>query len=111
MTSYSITITKIVVSLIFIYQGYMKLFNIGGFAEYLSMLSIPLATFFAVVVALIEFFGGFAILFGVGQRFFASMLALIMIVATLATFATAGYMETLWHLLLFSALLIMMQHK
>ena len=51
--------------IVFIVHGYMKLF--GGIEEttgFFSSLSIPLPGFFAVVVAIVEFFGGLAILLG-----------------------------------------------
>ncbi len=56
---------RIGLGMVFIVHGYMKLFGgIEGTTGFFSSLSIPLPGFFAVVVAVVEFFGGLAILLG-----------------------------------------------
>ena len=56
---------RIGLGLVFIVHGYMKLFGgIEGTTGFFSSLSIPLPGLFAVVVAIVEFFGGLAILLG-----------------------------------------------
>lgn len=78
-------ILRLILGIIFIAHGYLKLFvsGIPGFAKFLSSLGVPLPEFFAVVVLLVEFVGGFALIFGIFSKMAAFLLAIDMIVATL----------------------------
>jgi putative oxidoreductase len=78
-------ILRLVLGVIFIAHGYPKLFVFGvsGFAKFLSGLGVPIPEFFAVVVILVEFVGGIALILGIFTRWVALLLAIDMLIATL----------------------------
>lgn len=76
---------RIPVGLTFIYHGSQKVFGgIPGFADYLAQLQIPAPSFFAYVVALVEFLGGLCVLLG----FLTPVLSAFLIVDLLVAIAT-----------------------
>lgn len=86
------------VGVIFLVHGVGKLFNLGptalgisGTANFFASLGIPAAMFFAVVVALVETFGGVALLLGVFTRYAALLLALDMLTALLVFHLPKGF--------------------
>lgn len=80
-------VLRIVAAIIFVYHGYGKLFGampgMEGFTGFLGSLGVPAAGVFAWVVALLEFFGGIALLLGVLVPYVAGLLAVEMLVAFL----------------------------
>lgn len=74
---------RLTVAVVFIMMGWGKLQGIEGVEGMLSGLGFPAPLLFAYVLALVEFLGGIAILLGVYTRFFAKLLAFIMLVAFL----------------------------
>ena len=76
---------RIAVGLIFIIAGWGKLTGIEGTAQFFGSIGIPLATFSAWLVAIVEFFGGIMVLLGFFTRIPALLLAIIMVVAILTT--------------------------
>ena len=76
---------RIVIGLIFIAAGYKKLMDISGTAGFFDNIGIPVPLFFAWLVAFVELVGGIAVLFGIGTRYFALLLSIIMVVAILTT--------------------------
>ena len=82
LKDYAVLSLRIVLGIIFIYHGYPKLFgNLAGTAQFFASIGIPLASFFAVVVALVEFFGGIALIMGLLTRWASLFLLIDMIVA------------------------------
>ncbi|MEK6809465.1 MAG: DoxX family protein [Nanoarchaeota archaeon] len=86
------------VGVIFLVHGVGKLLNIGptalgisGTANFFVSLGIPAAIFFAVVVALVETFGGVALLLGIFTRYAALLLALDMLTALLVFHLPKGF--------------------
>ena len=65
--------------------------GIEGTTTFFGNIGIPLAGFFAVVVALVEFFGGIALLLGLGTRTVSGLLAITMLVALIAAHIPQGY--------------------
>lgn len=75
---------RVVLGLIFIVHGYPKLFkDLKGTAQFLESISFKPGAFWALVLGVAEFFGGLAILFGLGTRIVAGVLIISMVVATL----------------------------
>ena len=77
---------RVVAGTIFIVHGIPKLFGpqpgITGFTAWLRSMNVPLAGIFGVIVPLLEFFGGIALILGFLTQAFALLLAVIMLVAT-----------------------------
>jgi putative oxidoreductase len=78
-----IAVGRMLLSLIFILAGYGKLTGIAGTAGWFGSIGLPFSTAVAVLVGLLELFGGLAILVGYKTRTAAVALALFTIAATL----------------------------
>ena len=78
-------VLRIVLGALFIMHGYGKLFGntpgMDAFTGMVAALKFPIPVFFAYAAALSEFFGGIAILLGVFTKFFATLIAIVMLVA------------------------------
>ena len=75
---------RVVLGVIFIYHGYLKLFVPGGFmgtVGFFMAIGIPLAKYSALLVAVVEFFGGLALLLGILARLASFLLIIEMLVA------------------------------
>jgi putative oxidoreductase len=95
---------RTVLAAVFVFHGSQKLFGwfggygIEGTAEWMAKIGIPLPLLSTVVVGCVEFFGGIALLLGMGTRIAAipmacSMLVAIATVHNSAFDARAGGME------------------
>lgn len=93
MQEWGIAILRVVVGIVFLVHGGQKLFllGFGGVAEFFGQLGIPLPLFFAVVVTLVEFVGGAALILGLFTRLVAIPLAIDMLVATLLVHLPNGF--------------------
>jgi len=76
-------VARVFISILFILAGFSKLTAISGTAGYFAGLGLPAPTITAIVVGLIEFVGGLAILVGFQTRIAAAIVALFTIGATL----------------------------
>ncbi|PSJ58479.1 DoxX family protein [Pseudaminobacter soli (ex Li et al. 2025)] len=74
---------RILLSIIFILAGFGKLTGIAGTAQYFAGYGLPMPTVTAVVVGLVEFFGGLAVLIGFQTRIAAILLAIFSVAAAL----------------------------
>lgn len=83
MRNWGLILLRVAIAAVFIYHGWGKLHSIEQTAGFFGKSGIPFAGFFAWVVALVEFFGGIAVLLGVYIRFAAKLLGVVMIVALL----------------------------
>lgn len=83
LNSIAVLIGRIFISILFILAGWAKLTAISGTAGYFGSLGLPMPTVTAVLVGLIEFLGGIAILVGFQTRIAAVIVALFTIGATL----------------------------
>lgn len=78
-----ILIARIFLSILFITAGFNKLIGIAGTAQFFASLGLPVPTVTAVLVGLIEFLGGLAILVGFQTRIAALIVGLFTIGAIL----------------------------
>lgn len=80
---WGITLLRVVVGAVFLVHGSRSLFIIEfyGVADSFERLGIPLPLSFAVLVTLVEFLGGMALILGLFTRAVASALAIEMLVA------------------------------
>lgn len=83
LNSIAVLIGRVFISILFILAGWAKLTAIGGTAGYFDSLGLPMPTVTAVLVGLIEFLGGLAILIGFQTRIAAVIVALFTIGAIL----------------------------
>src|SRR5947209_1537434 len=88
-----IAILRIVVGIVFLAHGAQKLFVIGfgGVAHMFSGVGIPMAYPAAVLVTLLEFAGGIALILGIASRWVAVLLAINMAVAVLKVHLHNGF--------------------
>ncbi|MGH7535496.1 MAG: DoxX family protein [Gemmatimonadales bacterium] len=84
---------RVVVGVVFLMHGGQKLFvyGFGGTAGAMAQMGIPLPELSAIVVSLVEFFGGLAIFLGLFTRWAAPLLAIDMAVAILAVRLPGGF--------------------
>lgn len=88
---------RIPLGVIFIVHGSQKLLGafggpgISGFAGYLGKLGVPFPVAFSVIVTLVEFLGGIAILFGFLTRWAALLISIDMLAAILLVHISKGF--------------------
>ena len=80
---------RVLTGILFIAHGTPKLVNIPGTQHFFSSLGFPPEM--AVIIALLEVIGGFAVLFGVLTRIAAILFIIEMIGATLAVKLSKGF--------------------
>lgn len=92
LRSWGLTLLRVVVGVIFVMHGWMKLsmgfHNVAGF---LGSLGIALPTLAAVVLTIVEFVGGIALILGVLTRYVATLLAIDMLVALIVVHIKNGF--------------------
>ena len=77
-----IVVGRVLLALMFIFSGFGKLTGIEGTAGYIASGGLPFATALAVIVGLLELFGGVAIAVGFQARWAALALGLFTLVAS-----------------------------
>ena len=90
---WGLAILRIVVGSVFLAHGAQKLFTygFGGVTGMMAHLGIPLPAVSAVVVSLVEFLGGAALVLGLLTRWAAIPLSVNMLVAILAVHLKGGF--------------------
>jgi putative oxidoreductase len=78
-----ILISRVFLAILFILAGWGKLTGHEGTAQYFGAIGLPMPSVTAVLVGLVEFVGGLAILIGFQTRIAAVVVALFTIGATL----------------------------
>jgi putative oxidoreductase len=93
MSSWGITAIRVVVGIVFLMHGGQKLFvwGFGAVAAYMARVGIPAPMAAAVVVTLVEFLGGLALLLGLFTRWAAIPLAVNMAVAIITVHLRNGF--------------------
>jgi len=84
---------RIVVGLVFLLHGGQKffVFGLGGTADIMGKLGLPLPLVCAAIVMTVEMLGGLAILLGVFTRLAGALLAFEMVVAILVARLHGGF--------------------
>ncbi len=75
--------TRLVIGQAFILSGWGKLHNLDGVIKFFTGLGIPMPEANAHFIACLEFFGGIALVLGLGTRLFGALLSSTMVVAML----------------------------
>jgi putative oxidoreductase len=75
------TLARVTVGLVFIGTGWGKLHSLSDVTDFFTTLNIPAPAFNARLTAATEFFGGLALLLGLGTRLASLPLAFTMVVA------------------------------
>ena len=93
LQSCGLTILRITVGIVFLVNGYQKLFKVGfhGVAGMFAHSGIPLPLVSAVIVTLVEFVGGIMLIAGIGTRVAAALNAVDMTVAVLVVHLRHGF--------------------
>ena len=90
---WGITVLRLVIGVVFLAHGGQKLFVVGfgNVAAFMGKIGIPAAMLAAIVVTLVEFFGGLALVLGFLTRWAAALLAINMLVAILTVHLPGGF--------------------
>lgn len=77
------TILRLALGVPFVIHGYPKLFTpmFQGFASWLDSMGVKPGKFWALVVGVVEFFGGIALILGIFTQLAAALIAANMLVA------------------------------
>lgn len=92
---WGITVLRVVIGIVFLAHGWQKLFQLGfhGVAGFFGGAGIPLPFVSAVIVTLVEFAGGIALILGFLTRFAAALNGFDMMVAILVVHLKNGFMK------------------
>ena len=92
-TGTGLAILRVVVGIVFLMHGGQKLFIFGfhNVAGFMQQLGIPLPQVAGVVVTLVEFLGGLALLLGLFTRWAALLIACDMLVAVTVVHLRGGF--------------------
>lgn len=90
---WGITVLRIAVGIVFLAHGGQKLFVFGfdNVAVFMGKIGVPAPMVAAIVVSLVEFLGGAALVVGAFTRWAAAPLAITMLVAIMAVHLKAGF--------------------
>lgn len=75
-------VARVLLGYIFLVGGWGKLTGLAGFSAYLARQGLPASYAFAVLGAVVEFFGAAALILGIGMRYAAVALIAFTLVAT-----------------------------
>lgn len=73
-------ILRIIIGVLFLFHGFPKLRSPERAATHLLKLGIPWPKLLAIIIGIIEFFGGIALILGFETRIVSTLLAVIMLV-------------------------------
>ncbi len=86
LTPYAAFFMRLAVGLVFLQHGWHKfhVLGVGGVATSLHGIGFPFATFFALILIVIETIGAICVVLGIFTRIWAACMAVEMLVAILA---------------------------
>ena len=99
-------VLRIVIGILFLAHGFPKLRSPERAATHLLKLGIPWPKLSAVIIGIIEFFGGLALIAGFETRIVSTLLAVIMLVG--AVKRKIKLKEAVWFELIMVAMLIVL---
>ena len=84
---------RVVIGVVFLAHGGQKLFiwGFGGVAAFMGKIGVPAPMLAAVVVTLVEFLGGLALVLGLYSQWAAALLGVDMLVAILTVHLRGGF--------------------
>ncbi len=82
---------RLALAAVFIAHGWIKLNGLGATEAFFDNVGIPAAGAMAVIVALVEFLGGIALLLGIFTKWAAGLIAVTMLVAILQVKGKMGF--------------------
>src|SRR5438094_9931768 len=93
---WGLTVLRVIVGIVFLVHGAQKLFVFGfhGVAGMLGGMGIPVPAVSAVILTLVEFLGGIALIIGVVTRWAAALIAIDMMVAVIQVHLKHGIFTT-----------------
>lgn len=95
---------RLMMGIILVVAGYLKLTGMAGTIGYFARLGFPVPPATAWFIALLEFFGGIALLLGLFVRYLGVLYTIEFIVAALvAKFPIVGYTQTRIDMMLIAA--------
>jgi putative oxidoreductase len=83
-------ILRLVTGLIFLYAGGIKLLNLGTTTEFLNNIGLPFPNFMAIILAIVELFGGLLLILGLLMNYATILLAFTMLVAIITVHLKEG---------------------
>jgi len=88
-----LAVLRVVLGIIFFVHGWQKLFGFGfhGVAGFFASAGVPVPAISSVIVTLVEFFGGLALLIGLFTRWAAILIAIDMLGAILIVHLKNGF--------------------
>ena len=91
--SWGITLLRVMVGIVFLMHGGQKLFvfRFHGVAGMLTSLHVPFPAVFSVVLTLVEFLGGLALVLGLMTRLAAVLLVIDMAAAIFSVHLKSGF--------------------
>ncbi len=92
LTPYAAFFMRLAVGLVFLQHGWHKFHvqGLAGVAGFFHGIGIPFATFFALIVIVIETIGALCVVLGIFTRTWAALMAVEMLVAILAVKLPGG---------------------
>ena len=111
LNEWSLTALRLVLGLVFVYHGYIKLFVEGGFpatVEFFKLVGIPMTGYAALLVGVVEFFGGVFMILGVFTRYSSMLQMVVMLTAFFTVHISQGFNGYKFVLVLMAGLLVIM---